>query len=133
MMNRHQAREFMLRALYQREFIDTPLVEMLADVDPGDQRGYIERVFSGIIANREKLDELLGKRTIGWRFERLSLIDRNILRLGAYELLYMGDEIPAEVAIDEAVELAKAYGTDNAQAFINGILDRILKEGKDES
>jgi len=131
MMNRHQAREFVLRALYQREFVDTPLSEMLSEVDPNDQRDYIERLFSGIISRREKLDAVLGTHTIGWRFERLGLIDRNILRLGAYELLYMRDEIPPEVAIDEAVELAKTYGTEKAQVFINGILDRLLKEGKE--
>ena len=130
-MNRHQAREFVLRALYQREFVDTPLSEMLSEVDPNDQRDYIERLFSGIISRREKLDAVLGTHTIGWRFERLGLIDRNILRLGAYELLYMRDEIPPEVAIDEAVELAKTYGTEKAQVFINGILDRLLKEGKE--
>ena len=130
-MNRHQAREFVLCALYQREFVDTPLSEMLSEVDPNDQRDYIERLFSGIISRREKLDAVLGTHTIGWRFERLGLIDRNILRLGAYELLYMRDEIPPEVAIDEAVELAKTYGTEKAQVFINGILDRLLKEGKE--
>ncbi len=128
-MNRHSAREFILRALYQREFVDTPLPEMLSEVDPGEQREYIERLFEGIISHRAELDELLGKHTVGWRFDRLSLVDRNILRLGAYELLY-SDEVPPEVAIDEAVELAKEYGTENAQAFINGILDRLWKEKK---
>ena len=132
MMNRHQAREFILRALYQREFLDTPLAEMLTDIDPGEQRDYIERVFTGVISRRDELDKLLGNHTIGWRFDRLSLIDRNILRIGAFEILYADEDIPPEVAIDEAVELAKEYGTDNAPVFINGILDRIWKEGKNE-
>ena len=126
-MNRHEARAFVLRALYQREFVDTPLAEMLAEVDPGDERGYIEELFNGIMAGRASIDALLGEHTVGWRFDRLALIDRNILRIGAYELLH-SDDVPPEVAIDEAVELAKEYGTENAPVFINGILDRIWKE-----
>lgn len=100
---------------------------MLAEVDPGDERGYIEELFNGIMTERASIDALLGEHTVGWRFDRLALIDRNILRIGAYELLH-SDDVPPEVAIDEAVELAKEYGTENAPVFINGILDRIWKE-----
>ena len=127
-MRRREAREFVLSALYQREFRDIPLKEMLAEINPGDQRSYIERVFAGIIAHRDEIDALISQRTVGWRFERLAFIDRNILRLGIFELLYL-PEVPPEVAIDEAVELCKKYGTDNARVFVNGILDRIW-EGK---
>jgi len=125
-MRRREAREFVLSALYQREFRDIPLKEMLAEINPGDQRSYIERVFAGIIARRDEIDALISQRTVGWRFERLAFIDRNILRLGIFELLYL-PEVPPEVAIDEAVELCKKYGTDNARVFVNGILDRIWK------
>ncbi|HCP32455.1 TPA: transcription antitermination factor NusB, partial [Candidatus Acetothermia bacterium] len=113
-MRRREAREFVLSALYQREFRDTSLKEMLAEINPGDQRSYIERVFAGIIAHRDEIDALISQRTVGWRFERLAFIDRNILRLGIFELLYL-PEVPPEVAIDEAVELCKKYGTDNAR------------------
>jgi len=125
-MRRREAREFVLSALYQREFRDIPLKEMLAEINPGDQRSYIERVFAGIIARRDEIDALISQRTVGWRFERLAFIDRNVLRLGIFELLYL-PEVPPEVAIDEAVELCKKYGTDNARVFVNGILDRIWK------
>ena len=125
-MRRREAREFVLSALYQREFRDTSLKEMLAEINPGDQRSYIERVFAGIIARRDEIDALISQRIVGWRFERLAFIDRNILRLGIFELLYF-PEVPPEVAIDEAVELCKKYGTDNARVFVNGILDRIWK------
>jgi N utilization substance protein B len=128
-MQRREAREFVLTALYRREFLPTPLQEMLDDVDAGDQAAYIESTFAGILEHQGEIDRMLGERTVGWRFERLSLIDRNILRLAAYEILFSGD-VPAEVAIDEAVELAKAYGTDQAPVFINGILDRLWKEEK---
>jgi len=126
-MQRREAREFLLSALYRREYVDTPLDEMLAETEPGDQRGYIASVFKGVLERLDEIDRMLGERTVGWRFERLAVIDRNILRLGVYELLYC-DEIPAEVAIDEAVELAKTYGTEQARGFVNGILDRIWKE-----
>ncbi|MCK4600489.1 transcription antitermination factor NusB [Candidatus Bipolaricaulota bacterium] len=125
-MRRREAREFVLSALYQREFRDIPLKEMLAEINPGDQRSYIERVFAGIIARRDEIDALISQRIVGWRFERLAFIDRNILRLGIFELLYF-PEVPPEVALDEAVELCKKYGTDNARVFVNGILDRIWK------
>jgi N utilization substance protein B len=126
-MQRSAAREFLLTALYRREHVETSLAEMLAEVEPGDQREYIEAVFEGILDRIEEIDRMIGERTVGWRFERLALIDRNILRLGVYELLYL-DEIPAEVAMDEAVELAKKFGTEQARSFVNGILDRIWKE-----
>jgi len=125
-MQRRKAREFLLTALYRREHVETPLAEMLAEVKPGDQRDYIERVFEGIFDRLEEIDRMIGERTVGWRFERLALIDRNILRLGVYELLFLG-EVPPEVAMDEAVELAKKFGTEQARSFINGILDRIWK------
>jgi len=129
-MQRVEARELVLSALYQREFLPTTLDEILADVDPGEQRAYIERLFTGIIDRREEIDALIGAHTIGWRFERLGLIDRNVLRIGVYELLY-DEEIPPEVAIDQAVELAKKYGTEQARVFVNGILDRIWKEARE--
>jgi N utilization substance protein B len=126
-MRRREAREFLLAALYRREHVDTPLDEMLAEVESGDQRDYIETVFEGILERLDEIDRMIGERTVGWRFERLALIDRNILRLGVYELLYL-DEVPPEVAMDEAVELAKKFGTEQARSFVNGILDRIWKE-----
>jgi len=129
-MQRVEARELVLSALYQREFLPTTLDEILADVDPGEQRAYIERLFTGIIDRREEIDALIGAHTIGWRFERLGLIDRDVLRIGVYELLY-DEEIPPEVAIDQAVELAKKYGTEQARVFVNGILDRIWKEARE--
>ncbi len=131
-MQRREARELLLSALYRREFLPTALDDLFEETDPGDQRGYIATAFDGICAHRDEIDRMLGEKTIGWKFERLALLDRNILRIGVYELLYL-DEIPAEVALDEAVELAKKYGTEQARKFINGILDRIWKEHRDRA
>jgi len=126
-MQRREAREFLLSALYRCEFLPATLEEMFEETDPEDQRAYIETVYNGIHARQDEIDHMLGEKTIGWKFERLALLDRNILRLGVYELLYF-DDVPPEVALDEAVELAKRFGTEHARKFINGILDRIWKE-----
>jgi N utilization substance protein B len=126
-MSRRRARERLLGLLYQREFIDTPLEEQLAELKRGEQYDYMRRVLTGIVNHQAEIDSLIAERTIGWRFERLALIDRNILRLGVFELLYL-PEVPPQVAIDEAVELCKQYGTDRAREFVNGILDRLWKE-----
>jgi len=128
-MQRREARAFLLTALYQREFTGTDLDEFIeaSETDLGDQLGYVESGFEGILARQPEIDELIGARTVGWRFERLALIDRNILRIGVYELLH-SDDVPPEVAMDEAVELAKSFGTDRAREFVNGILDRIWKD-----
>jgi len=120
-MRRRRARELILRALFQRDFVGEE-GELERPTDP-----YMSEVLEGIEAHRPKIDRLIEERAEGWPLERLHSVDRNILRLAIYELLYRED-IPPEVAINEAVELAKKYGTERSPAFINGILDRILKE-----
>ncbi|HHR85531.1 MAG TPA: transcription antitermination factor NusB [Candidatus Acetothermia bacterium] len=129
-MQRSEARELVLHVLYGREFVDRPLVEMVPELESDDQRDYIEETLRGVVDHIVDLDELINRYAVGWRVERLAVLDRNILRLGLYELLHASD-IPAEVAIDEAVELAKKYGTENAQSFINGILDRVWKDSEE--
>jgi len=128
-MQRREARELVLQVLYEQEFVDTPLVEMLAEREVNGQEQYVEETLRGVVEHLPDLDGTITRYALGWRVERLAVLDRNILRLGLYELLY-APEIPAEVAIDEAIELAKKYGTDNAQSFINGILDRVWKDSE---
>ena len=120
-MKRRQAREQALQALFQREFLETLDEEDLPE-DP-----YGRELFRGVEEHRAEIDALIAERAEGWPLERLHSVDRNLLRLAIYELLYEED-VPPEVAIDEAVELAKKYGTERSPAFINGILDRIYKE-----
>lgn len=94
---------------------------------------FAQKLVRGVEEKREKLDELLDKYAIGWPVERMSVVDRNILRLGLYELMFLREEIPPSVAINEAVELAKIFSTEEASAFVNGILDTIrrdLEEGR---
>ena len=120
-MRRRQAREQALRALFQREFLGS-LEEADFPKDP-----YGRKLVQRVEEHREEIDRRIEERAEGWPLERLHSVDRNLLRLAIYELLYEED-VPPEVVIDEAVELAKKYGTERSPAFINGILDRIYKE-----
>ncbi|MCF7889731.1 transcription antitermination factor NusB [Candidatus Bipolaricaulota bacterium] len=134
-MLRREARAKILKALYGSEFSEVnpdPVDNLLADCDPGGQREFIEDIYRGTLDKKEKIDELISSFAVGWKVERLAFLDRNILRMAIYELLYY-DDTPPEVVMNEAIELSKEYGTDNAPKFINGILDRVWKEEKGES
>ena len=89
---------------------------------------FARSLVSGVRRNRTELDELLGKTADNWGLDRMAATDRNILRIGAFELLYT--ETPGAVIINEAVELAKRFGTANSAQFVNGILDRLLTSGR---
>jgi N utilization substance protein B len=125
-MRRRKAREILLKLLFQRDFRPVSLEELLAEDSLGDQEDYIRQTLQGIIDHQEEIDRIIAEKAVGWKLERLVSVDRNILRLEIYELLYT--EIPAEVAINEAVELCKEYSTEHSHIFINGILDRVFKE-----
>ncbi|MFH1846236.1 MAG: transcription antitermination factor NusB, partial [Candidatus Omnitrophota bacterium] len=89
-------------------------------------RDFSRHLIDGVISKREKIDEILAKCATNWKIERMATIDRNILRIAAYELLY-DKETPPKVAINEAIEIAKKYGDENSGRFVNGILDEIRK------
>jgi transcription antitermination factor NusB len=89
---------------------------------------FARTLVAGVRRNRAELDELLGKTADNWRIERMAATDRNVLRLGAFELLYT--ETPGAVVINEAVELAKRYGTAQSAPFVNGILDKLLSSNR---
>lgn len=131
-MLRREARAKILKALYGSEFIEgnpDPVDNLLADCDPEEQREFIEDIYRGTLEKKEGIDEIISSFAVGWKVERLAFLDRNILRMAIYELLYYEDT-PPEVVMNEAIELSKEYGTDNAPKFINGILDRVWKEKK---
>lgn len=92
--------------------------------DPPSDAGYYEETVRGVWERFGEIDALIGESADNWRVERMTLVDRNILRLGAYELS-TGSDVPFAVAINEAVELGKRFGSGESGAFINGILDRI--------
>ncbi|MGQ9477971.1 MAG: transcription antitermination factor NusB [Candidatus Bipolaricaulia bacterium] len=125
-MRRRKAREILLQLLFQRDFRSVSLEELLETDSLGDQEDYIRQTLEGIIEHQAEIDQIIAEKAVGWKLERLVSVDRNILRLGIYELLYT--DLPGEVVINEAVELSKRYSTEHSHIFINGILDRVYKE-----
>jgi N utilization substance protein B len=124
---RRRAREAALRLLYRREFFPEAAAELPATQGLGKEHKFACDLLLGVIAHQEEIDHIIDRRAQGWGIDRLALMDRNILRLALYELLH--SDTPPEVVIDEAVELAKRYGTERAPTFINAILDHVWKEG----
>jgi N utilization substance protein B len=127
--SRSRCREWALQVLYQAEFAGQPREEEVARFWQHFQKrenvpAYLQELVLGVAAHLEELDSLIVRYSEHWRLERMAAVDRNLLRLAIYELLYRPD-IPAKVVINEAVELAKKYGTEASGAFVNGLLDRI--------
>ena len=102
------------------------LGERIAAADPPVNE-YTVTLVEGVQSNRERIDEILAGYSEGWTIERMPALDRAILRLGIYELLWRED-VPAAVVIDEAVELAKTLSTDESPRFVNGVLARVLRD-----
>lgn len=88
-------------------------------------RAHCAELVHGVVANQSLLDQRLQAASFHWKLDRMSAVDRNILRLGALELLVLPDKVPRKVAINEAVEIAKKFGNEDSSAFVNGILDRV--------
>ena len=105
----------------------------LFEGDP-EGRSYADALVRGVSENLAEIDKRLAGASTNWRIERMARVDRNLLRLGTWELMYKLD-VPRAVVLDEAVELAKSFGTDESSAFVNGVLDRIANDlgRKDEA
>ncbi len=129
MGSRHLSRERALQILFQYDIHGRPgiwLEEFWKPLkDSQETRAFAERLVAGVRAHQNELDALIGKYATNWKVSRMQIVDRNILRLGAYELLWL-DEVPAKVTVNEAIELAKDFGDDEAAKFVNGILDKVL-------
>jgi N utilization substance protein B len=95
--------------------------------DDGTRWAFVERLVKGTMDHLTSLDELIARCSLNWKVPRMGIVDRNILRLSAYELAFEND-VPSRVTLNEAIELAKRYGTEDSGAFVNGILDRIAQE-----
>ena len=123
---RSDARERALYALYEAHSKDLPLSDVLAGyvVAPDE---LTTSLIQGVEANRQRLDEAIAARAKGWTLARMPVLDLNVLRLGAYELAERPD-VPVAVIIDEAVELAKRFSTDDSGKFVNGVLSALAKD-----
>jgi N utilization substance protein B len=92
-----------------------------------DVREFAEQIVEGVMARHEELDALIGRLAVNWKIGRMPIVDRNILRMGLYELLWLPD-VPAKVTVNEAIELARQFADDETRKFVNGILDRVLRD-----
>lgn len=133
MGTRTEGRELALQTLYQVDLLTTFGAEeregfLRTYAESPDVATFARDIVGGVLDHRKTLDGLIAELSTNWRIERMPIVDRTILRIGAYELLHCRDDIPPKVAIDEAVNLAKKYSTKEAGGFVNGILDRILKD-----
>jgi N utilization substance protein B len=90
-----------------------------------ETKAFAERLVAGVLEKKNDLDLLLAKYATNWKVSRMPIVDRNILRAGLYELMWM-DDVPANVTMDEAIELAKSFGDQEASKFVNGVLDKVL-------
>lgn len=129
MGSRHHARERALQILFQYDIHGKPglwLDVFWKENEATDEvKAFAERLVAGVLEKKKGLDALIGKYATNWKISRMPIVDRNILRAGVYELLWM-DDVPAKVTMNEAIELAKSFGDDDASKFVNGILDKVL-------
>lgn len=129
MSARTKARKRALDILFECELQSVPLGHTLAErrlaADP-PVNDYTVQLVEGIVAEQHRIDELLTENSVGWTLDRMPGVDRNLLRIGAYEILYV-DDVPDPVAVSEAVNLARDLSTDESPAFINGLLSKLIE------
>ncbi len=135
MSNRHLARTIAMQTLYQWDFLGRPegrieeimkfcKAEFASNFDDG---GFIKELVDGTITNMEQVDAILAQFAPEWPLDAMTVVDRNILRLGCYELRF-SPSVPSKVAINEAIELAKGFGGEKSGQFVNGVLGAIYKD-----
>jgi N utilization substance protein B len=142
MASRRRAREFALQALFEADLRETSVAGALNDLWGGlmdgegiddirapesEEMEFAGRLARGVDENRARIDALIEESSLNWRLPRMPVVDRNILRIAAFELLICPD-IPATVSINEAIELAKRWGSADSRAFVNGIVDRVARQ-----
>lgn len=136
MSNRRMARECALQSLYFADSAKTPdtqnLMRYTADFkkELGDMFAFCEELVTGTEKNRAAIDRLVSSYAKNWTIARMSAVDRSILRMATYEMVFSPQRTPIPAIIDEAIELAKKYSTENSSKFINGLLDQLKKERK---
>lgn len=128
---RHKGRELALQVLFQWDIHRTTAgwLEEFWQQHPvsEDIRGFADLLIDGVMKHISQLDALIGRYAENWTVSRMAFIDRNVLRIAVYELLYLPD-IPARVTLNEAIDVVKRFGDEQSGGFVNGILDRILRE-----
>ena len=132
MGKRRKSREFALQVLYQLNISKQDALTALTQfrehfISDGEVDAFQKRLVLGVLEHYSELDRLIERYSENWRLDRINLVERNILRMAIFELLFC-EEIPPKVTINEAIDLGKRYGSEDSGSFINGILDRIQHE-----
>lgn len=135
MSNRHLSRTLAMQSLYQWDFSgqDNKQLPKILEYDKQEfasnfeDEGFSEHIINGVIKNQKEIDTLITKYAPEWPLEQITIVDRNVLRIGVYELKYDAN-IPSKVAINEAIELAKTFGGEASGKFVNGVLGSIYKD-----
>jgi transcription antitermination factor NusB len=132
MGRRRKAREIVLQALYEAEFSsdarEDVIARQIARRDPGGEtEAYARELFDRTLDHRDELDELIAAGLENWEMDRVALVDKNILRFALAEVLYFPD-VPSRVIINEAIEIAHRYSSADAGRFVNGLLDRFIRQ-----
>jgi N utilization substance protein B len=122
-MRRSDQRRDAVFALYQRDVTGRPLAELI----PAEAKPFTRELANGVDEQRRELDAVIARHAKGWSLERIAPLDRNVIRVALYEIFHR-DDVPTEVAIDEAVELAKEYCGADAPGFVNGVLGAAVRE-----
>ncbi len=128
---RHQSRELALQILFQIEF--APQIEYAEFLEVFEQSfsqdviDYADMLINGVKNNMQKIDEMIQATSSHWKVGRMAIVDRNILRMAVFEMRLMSDALKPNIVINEAVELAKRYGSSESSGFVNGILDQLAK------
>jgi transcription antitermination protein NusB len=137
MANRHLLRSIAMQSLYEWDFrgkdekkVDEIIRHNIKEFGPGvEDETFVFYLSRGVLKNRDKIDQLIEKCAPEWPLDQVTVTDRNILRLGIFELVFGNyEEVPPKVAINEAIELAKTYGGDSSGRFVNGVLGTIYRE-----
>ncbi|ASB88502.1 transcription antitermination factor NusB [Bacillus sonorensis] len=127
-MKRRTAREKALQSLFQIDVSNIEPKEAMAHaLDGRESDAFFEQLVYGVLENKEKIDEMITRHLVNWKLDRLANVDRAILRLSVYEMAFSHD-IPVNVSMNEAIELAKQFGDDKSAKFVNGVLSNIKSD-----
>lgn len=136
MASRHLSRSIAMQSLYEWDFssrkgdLEKIVEKNIKEFGPGlEDQSLVWQIITGVVKNLLKLDRIITKAAPEWPIDQITIVDRNILRIGLFELLYgKKTEVPPKVAINEAIELAKSFGGESSGKFINGVLGTVFKE-----
>ncbi|MBZ9577819.1 transcription antitermination factor NusB [Patescibacteria group bacterium] len=137
MASRHLSRSIAMQSLYEWDFsgkksedLEKIVEKNIKEFGPGlEDKEFVWQLVNGVISKLSDLDKIIEKAAPEWPIEQITIVDRNVLRIGLYELLYGNkEEVPPKVAINEAIELAKTFGGESSGKFINGVLGTVYKE-----